>query len=314
MMTQNNCNNTAIPTIPKASKKQIDRVYSDLKKVCPPDDALREVVKKTRGLTDEQIDEFIIGPINNRTIVKEILALGNIQPKDLLGVPGFYLDKTGNEPICPEDIRFVYLPDSQYVIAIRDDDRIIALQSRVRGSNSNSRYLWISSKDRPYGASSGAPMGFVSGKNLLTWKPGQPIRIAVCEGFFKAAAIARTLDVECVLFACGVQNTSSFLDTVLQVTRERPVSILIVPDMDFLTNPNVVRAYAKLAGFALELTKDVSVLAWPTECGKGYDDVLARGFSGCCAVRPVDKFLDALRMVAKRSGDPSLLNYINNCV
>lgn len=117
-----------------------------------------------------------------------------------------------------------------------------------------------------------------------------------------------------MFFACGVQNTISFLNTVLQVTHGKPISILIVPDMDFLTNHNVARAYATLAGFVLELTKDVSVLAWPTKCGNGYDDVLAGGFGSCCAVRPVDNFLDALHMMAPRSGDSSLMNYINNYI
>lgn len=306
--------NSPIPPMPKANPDRLDRVYSKIMQVCRPGDALRETLTNVRGMTEEQIEDFIAAPIDNRTIVQKILEDGSFEPRDLLGVPGFYLEEMPGGRLCPENIKFKYHPNTECVIAVRDEeDRIIALQSRVRYSNSGCRYFWYSSAGEIYGVSSNSPLGIVHGKGLMDRKPGQPFRIAVCEGFFKAAAIARSMDIDCVIFANGIQNTSPLLG-LLQwiVCTWKCLSILIVPDMDFLTNKEVMKAYAKLTSTALSITKDVKVLAWPVELGKGYDDVLLSGGGGHCKVRPVSSFRDSLCNEAARIGDPKLMNYINN--
>lgn len=305
--------NSPIPPMPKAEPVRLNQVYSKVVKVSPPSDALRKLLKNDRGLTDEQIDLFIAAPIDNRTIVRNILEDGSIQPKDLLGVPGFYLDRTGNGVILPKEVKSAYIFDSECTIAVRDEQgRIIALQSRICNSDDGSRYRWYSSKNKPHGVTSGSPMGVVPGKGLQSKQAGHHLRIAVCEGFFKAAAIARSLDVDYVIFVNGIQNTTSFPSQVRRIAYRQSFSILIVPDMDFLINKEVMKAYAKLVAYALDITQDVMVLAWPTELGKGYDDLLLSGDGGCCKVRPVGRFRDALCNEAARIGDPKLMNYINN--
>lgn len=311
-MTVNN--NYPIPPMVKADPDRLDRIYSKVMAVSRPGDALRETLTIVRGMTEEQINAFIAAPIDNRTIVQKILEDGSIEPKDLLGVPGFYLEKMPDGRLCPEDIKFKYHPNTECVIAIQDEeDRIIALQSRTRYSNNGCRYIWYSSAGEIYGVSSNSPLGIVPGKGLTERKSGQPFRIAVCEGFFKAAAIARSMDIDCVIFANGIQNTSPLLGLLQRIVCIwKRLSILIVPDMDFLTNKEVMKAYAKLTSTALSITKGVTVLAWPAALGKGYDDVLLSGNGGCCRVRPVSKFRDALCNEAARKGDPKLMGYINN--
>lgn len=306
--------NSPISPMPKANPDRLDRIYSKIMAVSRPSDALRKTLASMRGLTEEQIEDFIAAPIDNRTIVQKILDDGSFEPRDLLGVPGFYLTEVPNGRLCPENIKFKYHPNTECVIAVRDEeDRIIALQSRTRYSNSGCRYIWYSSAGEIYGVTSNSPLGIVPGKGLTERKTGQPFRIAVCEGFFKAAAIARSMDIDCVIFANGIQNTSPLLGLLQRIVCIwKHLSILIVPDMDFLTNKEVMKAYAKLTSTVLNITKDVTVLAWPAALGKGYDDVLLSGNGGCCRVLPVSRFRDALCNEAARKGDPKLMDYINN--
>lgn len=306
-------NNYPIPPMIKANPDRLDRIYSKIVAVSRPDDALQETLTNVRGMTEKQINAFIAAPIDNRTIVQKILKDGSIEPKDLLGVPGFYLDKASASVIQSGDMKFKYHPNTECVIAVRDEaERIIALQSRVRHPDGGPRYFWYSSKNMPHGATPGAPMGVVPGKRLRNGRGEYHLRIAVCEGFFKAAAIARSLDVDYVVFASGIQNTSPFLNLIRRLAYGKAVSILIVPDMDFLTNKEVMKAYAKLVAYALDITQDVTVLAWPAALGKGYDDVLLSGNGSCCRVLPVGRFRDALCNEAARIGDPKLMGYINN--
>ena len=295
----------------KAPDDRLNLVNSKIMQAFPPSDSLRQSLKDTRGLTDEQIDMFIASPINAASVVEDVLAAGDIQANDLLGVPGIYLDKQSGTT-GKGAIKFKTYTNTDCVIAVRNETgKVVALQARLKATDSGPRYLWYSSKGRPGGVTSGAPMGVVPGKRSR--KDGQELRIAVCEGFFKAAAIARTLDVDYVVFCSGIQNTSPFSKLVHRLARRKPFSLLIVPDMDFLTNREVMKAYAKLTGEAMQLTRDVSVLAWPVRFGKGFDDMLAAGGLAHCRMRPAAKFRDALYNEAARLGSTTLMDYIENC-
>ena len=295
----------------KVPDDHLHLVNSKILQAFPPSDSLRQRLKDTRGLTDNQIDMFIANPIDRASVVGKVLSTGGVQPDDLLYVPGFYLDEesggTGEDAI-----KFKTYLNTDCVIAVRNETgKVVALQARLKATDSSPRYLWYSSKGRPGGATSGAPMGVVPGKRCRMAR--QDLRIAVCEGFFKAAAIARTLDVDYAVFSSGIQNTSPFSKLVRRLARRKPFSLLIVPDMDFLTNREVMKAYAKLTGGAMQLTKDVSVLAWPVRFGKGFDVMLAAGGLAHWRMRPGAKLRDALHKEATRLGSPTLMDYIENC-
>lgn len=281
------------------------QIYSKIAWEYCPDKALWDKLQIERGLTDDQILTSIMYPIED-DVVTRVLADGKFDAADLIGIPGFYKEGPESSPPTPENVKFKTQSNVDYVIIVRDEEgRILGLSARYKGYSS--RYGWYSSKNYPSGVTSGAPMGVLEG---LGYDDDYVVRIAVCEGFFKGAAVARTMNVDYVIYASGVQNTASMVSIITRLAQGCKTAIVIVPDTDCWCNPAVMRADIKMIRYAQEVSTDITVAAWCDKYGKGYDDVVLAGKQHKIVLRPAEAFLATAHEWAEQQEDEKLVSQI----
>ena len=285
-------------TVAAASDAAKGRVYSRLSEIYPVAPDIRTELKNTRGLTDQQIDQHIIAPPQG-DVVARLLDSG-LQPSDLIGVPGFYGDFRGG------NILFKGQRNVQYVICNRGPDgEINGLIAKFNCLDT--RYGWYSSKNLPGGVTSGAPAGVVLGR-----KKHRKVRIAICEGFFKACAIARTTSSDYVIYVNGIQCSADIYPYIEQLTAGQPATVTIVPDTDVWDNLAVMGGTIRIIERVAEQTQDIQVAIWPLSCGKGYDDVIAHGHIGKIRVEPVQDFLTDCLEKAKDAKKFAIIDRIHD--
>ena len=187
-----------------------------------------------------------------------MLAAGLTAEFDLSGVPGFFrLEKEWK----------LNLYGGGFLIPVRDRyRRIQGLQ--VRTDRGRPKYFWLSSADKPRGASSGAPAHFA--KPLRTGITGE---VVITEGALKAEIIAEHTPHAVV----GLPGVGAFtLDFGERLKKALPFlqHAVIAFDMDWQVKPGVRRQLERLTE-TLEAAKlAVTIQTWPPELGKGYDNYL----------------------------------------
>jgi DNA primase len=216
---------------------------------------------RARGLSDLAIEfhGYKSAPTN---IFAANIARALSKDFDLTGIPGFFRERG--------EWRLNFTEWHQgIIVAVKDTRaRIRGLMVR-RDAPDKPKYVWLTSKDKPDGASPGAPPHFArvdvaraSGKIIVT------------EGSLKANVISE-LTGESVVGIAGVANFSERFGADLRRAIPELKSVVVAYDADFRTNEAVRRGMTKLRQNLNAAGLSVSVRVWDANEGKGFDDVLA---------------------------------------
>ena len=153
-----------------------------------------------------------------------------------------------------------------YFVPVRDlAGRIQALQ--IRRDNGDSRYVWLSSKEKLEGTTSGAPVHFAASHRL---EQGSAI---ITEGALKSDVIAQYTE-SAVIGLAGVNSYKPNFGMALKAAGVRAVRIAF--DADWQKNSAVSKGLERLGLMLRDAGLKVSLLDWALNEGKGLDDLLAR--------------------------------------
>lgn len=178
---------------------------------------------------------------------------------DLRGVPGFYQAGDGWRMVRASPGFFVPYRDER--------GRIEGLQLRRFPHDAKDKYIWLSSKDRAAGASSGAPVHFARAGQLAGAE-----EVVITEGALKAD-VAAYLSGSPVIAAAGVSNFGENFAERLKTSFPHLRRAVIAFDRDLAHNAQVYRALLHLTGQLERARFQVRVRRWPPP-SKGYDDYL----------------------------------------
>ena len=181
---------------------------------------------------------------------------------ELKGVPGFYLD--GGE--WQLNVRN---GDAGMFIPVRDPIGHIQalLIRRDDATDGRGKYIWLSSKGRPKGASSGAPVHFAK-----PYKLHSASEVVITEGALKADVVAY-LTSSPVVGIAGVSTFSSDFASHLRETFPNLRRVSIAYDRDLLEKEEVYSALMRLTTQLERACFQVRIRTWPPPA-KGYDDYL----------------------------------------
>lgn len=232
--------------------------------------AVYSALLESSTLAARHADSLIARGISEDSITRNLYASAPIPTAiiadlarrfNLCGVPGFYQDSG--------KWQFIGTSWNGFFIPVRDvHGRIQAMQ--FRRDDGNPRYIWVSSKDKTAGASSGAPIHF----SAPYWTQLNPsARVWLTEGALKADAISDQLS-NTVIALAGVNSFNDNFAHYLKSALPTLSTITIAFDADSDSNPIVARALQRAAfllhagGFRVEIAR------WDGARGKGLDDVI----------------------------------------
>lgn len=250
------------PAPEKASAEHIDRCYRALLKKCYLQKRHRENLQN-RGLCDEAIKKYLFRSVpDHRWLVRIISELLD-EGFDLLGVPGFYINKNGEISLA------LYSCMNGILIPVSNEKGlIVGLSVRLDTplDNKSRKYMWVSSAEKTKGCSSGCPSMFcgdVFGSNA----------VYVTEGQLKGI-IAHELSGKAFLAVGGVNQTGK-VEEAIKLIRENGKATIIVDayDMDDLTNDAVKKGHDALAEIAKRYGFTFRRIVWDPKY-KGIDDFL----------------------------------------
>lgn len=184
---------------------------------------------------------------------------------NLRGVPGFYQAGDGWRMTRTAPGFFVPYRDER--------GRIEGLQLRRFPHEGRDKYIWLSSKDRAAGASSGAPVHFAQAALLANAD-----EVVITEGALKAD-VAAYLSSSPVIAAAGVSNFGEGFAERLKNSFPHLRRTVIAFDRDLAHNAQVYRALLHLTRQLEQARFQVRVRRWPPPC-KGYDDYLLSQVTG----------------------------------
>lgn len=242
---------------PVAEPHILDAVYSVLLKHLPVPMA-PWMNLQTRGLRRSDIGFRGYGYANAANIKAAVQAVLDAGLEEHLAkVPGFY-HESGQWKLSTA--KGLLIPVRNFA------GQIVAIMIRRDKAAKGGKYIYLSSK-KSSGPSPGSPIHVPrhhTGYDL------SPLRIT--EGPLKAD-IASYLTRQLTIGLPGVNGFHKAKDVVDEI---RPKSIIIALDADYRSNEQVAKALVR-AVRTFETNYRVYVEVWPSEDGKGIDDLLASG-------------------------------------
>lgn len=244
----------------RASDQQCDRIYNALlDELVLPTPRLANLL--ARGLPGEAIErgKFREHPGSERARGALSAAQRKINVHWFCDVPGFY--KSGGKTTHIAGSEGLLLP-------VRNlDGLIVALRVRLDDPGSGARYRWLSRPDGPNII--GAPSGAHVHVPLHTpTERGETVRVT--EGELKAeVAFAKTRLLTIGVPGVGLWRLALPTMKLLGVKR-----VVLAWDSDQRKNPHVARALERAAIAYREEGFEVGIETWPSDAGKGIDDVL----------------------------------------
>jgi hypothetical protein len=251
------------PTTPeRAPVTRLDPVYTDLRRLhLVLSKQHREEKLNRRGLSDSAIEVNGYRSTPTQGYAANV-ARALARDYDLTGIPGFYRDAGEWRLNFGEWTYGIIIP-------VRDTlHRIRALMIRRDDVSGSGKYIWLSSKDKPHGASPGAPPHFANVEAARA--SGE---IIVSEGALKSDVIAELTGQG----VCGIAGVTNFTETFgADLRRALPElkRAVVAFDADFRTNENVRRGLDRLIRNLQSSGLKVSVRVWQSALGKGFDDAL----------------------------------------
>jgi DNA primase len=249
---------------PRASIEQRDGIYSTVLRggllaLSPA----RRARLYARGLSDGEIAQR--GYVDTPTEAQGDEMAAALAGYGLAGVPGFYRDGAR--------WRMVKCAPGYFVPHRDERGRIQAMQYRLDGPlHGKTKYLWLSSTDKPQGASSGAPV-----HHALHHLFANAAELVVTEGALKADVIAY-LTQQPVVGVAGVGTFGADFTMRLQAAAPALRYVVVAYDMDLYHKPEVLQALEALTGQLQRAGLRVRVRTWP-EKWKGLDDYLLAQFN-----------------------------------
>lgn len=181
---------------------------------------------------------------------------------DLSGVPGFYKHNSV--------WKFALDRVDGFLVPYRDEHGVIdGMQIRCDDPG-RSKYIWLSSKDKPFGSTSGSPTHFVNPGKCRTAKT-----VILTEGALKAGIIG-FFTGEAV---CGIAGINIPDDLPQRLTDLGIEKIRLAFDADHTTNDAVMLGLTRAASTLSVYGFEVNILTWDLSQGKGFDEFLACGHS-----------------------------------
>jgi hypothetical protein len=155
-----------------------------------------------------------------------------------------------------------------FFVPYRNEQGLIeGLQLRRFPHEGKDKYIWLSSKDRTSGVSSGAPVHFAKAELLAGAE-----EVVITEGALKADIVAY-LSHSAVIAAAGVSNFGECFAARLKTSFPRLTRAVVAFDRDLVHNAQVFRALMQLTRQLERARFQVRVRRWPPPA-KGYDDYL----------------------------------------
>lgn len=212
----------------------------------------------SRGLGVEEIARLGYGSTPGEALAAAAArSLSNAL--DLRGVPGFYSRDEGWS--------LAKMPPG-FLVPYRDErGRVEALQIRRSPHDGPGKYLWLSSKGKPSGSSSGSPAHFAR-PDLLAGRD----EVLITEGALKADVVSY-LTRSPVVAAAGVSNFPAYFAARLRESFPSLRRAIVAFDRDLFEKPEVMAALERLAAQLARARLRVRVRTWPPPA-KGYDDFL----------------------------------------
>lgn len=252
-----------------------DIVYSAIKELSPLSKEDREYLNN-RSILDDEIRLYGYFTMPSEAIIEPLLRHLHVEPEALLGVPGFYWDKTENR------LRLAEM-DGVAIPIWNVDRQIEAIQVRSRDAFiKGSRYRFLSSKftdsdkfrekfEKGCGSVSKCGVAYpyeIDNVNKF---------ICVTEGMFKATKFAKTFKA-IGLTVQGVTNTKDVIPTLRSLKarfrwKDKMPIIVLAFDMDMYDNKQVLKAAKKLVESLEKEGWKVRVMQWDKRW-KGLDDYL----------------------------------------
>lgn len=274
----------------KASVDVCDKVYSNLKAVCPLTENDKKYLSEVRGLSNERIqkDYFRIQTedAQRELVVNKLKKLTGYGKDVLKYVPGFFINKkTGIlDYQCRDGI----------AILIRNvEGKAIGVQIRQdETSNKGLRYCWFTSSfaiNRQDEYDGGSTPG--AAKDILI--PDSPKNcVCITEGRFKSEILAAMGNI-----SISLQGVSTWkgIDEILTPLIEKYgiKTVFLMFDSDAMGNNQVLNSLKNLTLFIKDKFPELktSAATWSMKYGKGIDDCILNG-----NIEHV-RFLDALSYV-----------------
>ncbi len=213
---------------------------------------------RRRGLHDTHTAYELYASVPTDDVAQK-LCVELAAQHDLASVPGFFRQGKAWRLNVGEWQRGYFIP-------VRDlAGRIQALT--IRRDAGDPRYLWLSSRGKPDGATSGVPLHF-AGRHLFD--KGECV---ITEGALKAEVIAQFMEVA-VIGLASVTAHAANIGNALRAAGVRRARIAF--DADWRINQAVSAQLQRLGDSLQEAGLTVSLLDWSATEGKGLDDVLVK--------------------------------------
>ena len=212
-----------------------------------------------RGLSSEEISSLQYASTPAEAFAVDV-ARSLSRQYDLRGVPGFYQ--------YAGEWRMVRTAAGFFVPYRNERGLIEGLQLRRFPYSGRNKYLWLSSKDRPSGASSSAPLHFTLSSQLASAD-----EVVITEGALKADVATHFLQSP-VIAAAGVTLFGRDFGARLRSIAPTLRTVFVAFDLDWQSNETVRRALFRLTEELERACLVVRLRAWPRALGKGIDDYL----------------------------------------
>jgi len=258
--------------VERADITVLHAVYTDLLEALVLD-AEDKAELLRRGLTEEDIatigyKSYPTGRAHRAETMTKLMVSYKVET--LLSVPGFTKAARNAEDVSMDDVAgegdtVELMGGSGYFLPWRTEEgKIFCIQMRGR-EGGNSKYCFLSS---PRGGSKAllgvhVPQGF---------KASEDGKVAVTEGYHKAEIASRRLGY----IVLGLPSIT-MIDLALPLLSSfEAVHIELALDADTREKPTCAAPIRRAASRLASAGYDFSVLSWPTDRGKGLDDVLCR--------------------------------------
>lgn len=236
---------------------------------------------QARGLNEQWVEKSEYKSVPAMGQRFEIAKQVNDEAGDLDSVPGFYLE---------DDQWSLHMTFAGIYIPFRDvDGNIVGLQIRRDDASEGARYMWLSTRGKDGGASSGTPLHFANPDAI-----GDSNTVYVTEGGLKADVIASLSNVAVVAEAGAGSVKPKMLSKAIFDAFPDVEKIIVAYDADWRNEQAVkaalIRLLEELRG---DSVVEVYVATWDEALGKGLDDVwINENYQdGMVNLVPVDEFL-----------------------
>lgn len=256
-----------VPQSERAGTQEIHQTLSMLFDMLTLKPAHREHLRsKKRGLSDEQIEQFGFKSTPPYFLCRSLTERLIKQGCTVQGVPGFYQDKNG----C-WTVKFSHKTAGILIPAAGIDGLLhgaqILLDVPIKDKDdppdkAGTKYLWLSSSNKPMGITSGSPAHFVGNPFART--------IYVTEGLLKADIAHCLMDRSFVAIA-GANNVQQ-LDPLFALLAQNGTELIVeAHDMDKYSNKMTEKGSSKIYVLARKYGMDCRRLTWNPNY-KGVDD------------------------------------------